>query len=73
MEEESKKRERFKRLASQRTNAVIKKLKILGNCSNRSAYAYTEEEIEKIFSEIISAVKETKLRFHFPREKEFKL
>lgn len=67
------KRERFKRLASKRTNAVIKKLEILSNCSNRGAYDYTEEEISKIFSEIEKRVKEAKAKFHFSQSKEFKL
>jgi Neuraminidase (sialidase) len=66
-------RERFKRLATQRTNAVLQKLKVLGNCSNRSAYDYTEDEVNKIFSEIDRRVKETRVKFHFPKDKEFKL
>jgi len=68
-----KKRERFKRLATQRTNAILQRLKVLGNCSNRSAYEYTEEEINKIFSEIERRVREVKSKFHFPKNKEFKL
>lgn len=67
------KRERFKRLATQRTNIVLKRLKVLGNCANRSAYTYTEEEINRIFSEIERRVRETKAKFHFPKNKEFKL
>jgi len=67
------KRERFKRLAPQRTNAVLKKLKVLSNCANRSAYDYTEEEINKIFLEIEKRVRETKSKFHYPKNKEFKL
>ncbi|MFH1780786.1 MAG: hypothetical protein ABH841_02180 [Candidatus Nealsonbacteria bacterium] len=67
------KRERFKRLGVQRTNAVLQKLKVLGNCSNRSAYDYTEEEVNKIFSEIERRVRETKSKFHFPKKREFKL
>lgn len=67
------KRERFKRLATQRTNIVLKRLKVLGNCANRSAYTYTEEEINKIFSEIERRVREIKSKFHFPKNKEFKL
>ena len=67
------KRERFKRLATQRTNIVLKRLKVLGNCANRSAYSYTEEDINKIFSEIERRVRETKAKFHFPKNKEFKL
>ena len=67
------KRERFKRLASQRTNTILKKLKILGNCSNRSAYDFTEDDIDKIFSEIEKAVKEAKAKFRFTQFREFKL
>ena len=67
------KRDRFKRLAAQRTNLVLNRLKVLGNCANRSAYDYTEEEINKIFSEIERRVRETKAKFHFTKSKEFKL
>ena len=67
------KRERFKRLATQRTNLILQRLKVLGNCANRSAYSYTEEEVNKIFSEIERRVRETKAKFHFPKSKEFKL
>ncbi len=67
------KRERFKRLATYRTNETLKRLKVLGNCANRSAYDYTEEEVNKIFSEIERKTKEVKAKFHFPKNKEFKL
>lgn len=68
------KRERFQKLAVYRTNEILKKLKILGNCSNRSAYEYTEQEINKIFYEIDKTVKETKSKFKFNnKNKEFKL
>lgn len=68
-----KRRERFKRLAEYRTNEVLKRLKVLGNCANRSAYDYSEEEIRKIFSEIEGTVRETKSKFTFPKSKKFKL
>ena len=67
------KRDRFKRLAEQRTNIVLHRLKVLGNCSNRSAYEYSEEEIAKIFFTIEQTVKQTKAKFHFPHQKKFKL
>ena len=67
------KTERFKRLAEYRTNKVLKRLNVLGNCANRSAYAYTEEEINKIFFVIDKKAKEIKSKFHFKKEKEFKL
>jgi len=66
-------KERFKRLATSRTNTVLKRLKILGNCSNRNVYEYNEEDIEKIFSVIERKVKEVKAKFHFPKKDDFKL
>ncbi len=71
---ENDKRKRFKKLASYRTNEVLRRLKVLGNCANRSAYEYTEEEIGKIFSEIEKKVREVKSKFYFPnKNKEFRL
>lgn len=66
-------RDRFKRLATLRTNTVLKRLKVLGNCSNRQIYEYDEHDVEKIFLEIDRKVRETKARFHFPKKREFKL
>lgn len=68
------KRERFKRLAVYRTNEILKRLKVLGNCANRSAYEYNKEEINKIFSEIERKTKETKAKFRFiNQDDKFKL
>lgn len=67
------KKERFKRLAEYRTKEVLKRLKVLGNCANRSAYEYTEKDINKIFFAIEKMVKETKSKFHFTVNKDFKL
>ena len=66
-------KDRFKRLATARTNSILKKLLILGNCANRSVYDYTEEDIKKIFSAIERQVAETKSKFYFPKKVEFKL
>lgn len=70
---QEEKRERFKRLGTQRTNAVLQKIKVLSNCANRSAYEYTEDEVSRIFLEVERRVKEAKSKFHFPKTKEFKL
>lgn len=68
------KKERFKRLATSRTTDVLKRLQVLSNCSNRSAYEYSEEEINKIFSTIEKSVRDSKSKFYFPKEKiNFKL
>lgn len=66
-------RDRFKRLATLRTNEVLRRLKILGNCANRQAYEYSEKDIEAIFSAIERKVREVKTKFHFPKEEKFKL
>jgi hypothetical protein len=66
-------RDRFKRLATIRTNTVLKRLKVLGNCSNRSIYEYDEGDVDKIFTEIERKVREVKAKFHYPKKKEFKL
>lgn len=57
------KSERFKRIAENRTNRIIEGLRLLGNCSNRSNYDYTEEDVRKIFSAIEHELKETKKKF----------
>ncbi len=67
------KRERFKRLATARTNIIIDRLQILGNCANRYSYEYTEDDVKKIFNAIESTLEEVKTKFYVPKEKEFKL
>jgi len=69
------KSDKFKRLATQRTNEVINKLHVLGNCSNRSIYDYSEEDISKIFNAVEKQLKEVKLKFTYTKrnKKEFKL
>jgi hypothetical protein len=65
---------RFKRIATKRTNDIIHKIQLLGNCSNRSAYDYSEEQINKIFSAIEKITREAKSRFSYTKKKkEFKL
>ena len=66
-------RDRFKRLATNRTNVVLKRLKVLSNCANRQIYEYDEQDIDKIFSEIERKVKESKAKFHFHQKRDFKL
>ena len=67
------KRAKFKRLAEARTNRVLKALDILGNCSNRGSYDYSEKEVHKIFAEIDTAVKNTKAQFYSLKDKKFEL
>lgn len=57
------KTERFKRVAEKRTNRIIEQIRLLGNCSNRSNYEYTEEEVKKIFVTIEAELKEAKSKY----------
>ena len=72
-EEKETRHERFKRVASKRTNEILEKIRILGNCSNKSSYEYREEEINKIFSEIDKNLKLTKAKFLAGKRERFKL
>ena len=56
-------RDKFVRLAEARTNKIIDMLQLLGNCSNTSAYDYTQQDVEKIFSAIEAEVREAKKKF----------
>ncbi|GAG27797.1 unnamed protein product [marine sediment metagenome] len=67
------KREKFLRLATQRTNEALGRLRILGNCSNRQIYDYNETDVDKIFSAIDKKLREVRSKFHFPKKEEFKL
>jgi hypothetical protein len=57
------KREKFVRLAEARTNKIIDTLQLLGNCSNTSAYEYTQQDVDQIFSAIETEVREAKKKF----------
>ena len=70
---EETRNERFKRIAAKRTNDILEKIRILGNCSNKSSYEYTEEEVNKIFSEIDKQLKLTKGKFLIGKRERFKL
>ncbi len=65
--------ERFKRVATARTNAIFNKIRILGNCSNRQIYSYSEEDIDKIFSAINKQLREVRAKFNSQKQKKFKL
>ena len=63
MSKEETKRDKFVRLAEARTNKILDTLVLLGNCSNTSAYEYTQKDVDKIFKAIQSQLDETKKRF----------
>ena len=62
MSKESK-RARFVRIAEARTNKILDMMRLLGNCSSKSNYEYTDEDIKKIFGVLEKELKNTKNRF----------
>ena len=67
-------KDNFKRLGVARTKEVLRRIKILSNCANRSHYDYSEEDVSKIFSEIERKIREAKSKFTFPqKDNDFKL
>ena len=65
--------ERFRRVAEARTNAILNKIRILGNCANRQTYSYSEEDVDKIFSAINRQLREVRAKFNSRRGERFKL
>ena len=57
------KREKFVRMAEARTIKIISMVRLLGNCSNRLAYEYSDKAVNTIFTAIESAVSDAKKRF----------
>ena len=66
----SEKEERFRRIATKRTNNILEQLRLLGNCSNKCNYEYTNEEVKKIFNAIECELRETKMKFYSKLNKE---
>lgn len=62
MSNESK-RERFVRIAEVRTNKILEMMRLLGNCSSKANYEYSDEDIKKIFGALEKEIKNTKNRF----------
>lgn len=57
------KRGKFVELAESRVNRAIKDIRLIGNLSNRSAYAYSEDDIRKIFRALQKELHGAKSRF----------
>lgn len=64
------KAEKFIRLGEYRMNKAIEAIGRLENLSNRSAYEYTPEQVEAMFSVLESKVAEVKAKFTAVKAKE---
>ena len=70
---EETREERFRRVATRRTNDILNRIRILGNCSNRSSYSYGDEDIRKIFSAIEGELRAVKAMFGNRKKRNFTL
>jgi hypothetical protein len=60
---ESLKRHRFEKVASKRVQKIIDFIRLLGNCSNKNNYEYTDRDVELMFREINKALKESRVLY----------
>lgn len=67
------KQEKFKRLAVKRVNVITKHIRLLGNCSNKSNYEYTEEQASAIFTKLEDELNKAKGKYACVTDKPFTL
>ena len=68
------KKDKFVRLAENRTNKVLEMIRLIGNLSNKAVYEYTDSDIEKIFKAIEMETALAKKQFtDFGGSEKFKL
>lgn len=70
------KRKKFIQLAEARVARTLNDMRLVGNLSNRSAYAYVDEDVRKIFRALQKELDAAKARFggeSNSRETEFRL
>ncbi|MDM5374160.1 hypothetical protein C1N66_05455 [Bacillus cereus] len=60
---ENKKREKFEELAEKRVTETVKKMRLIGNLSNRNNYDYTEEHVKQILSTLEEELKMLRAKF----------
>jgi hypothetical protein len=60
---EEDKSTKFRRLAKQRGERILKDLRLMANLSNRKNYEYTDEEVKKLFNAIEDELKSARYSF----------
>lgn len=68
--ENESKADKFIRLGEYRINKAIDAIGRLGSLSNKSAYEYTPEQVDAMFSVLESKVAEVKAKFTVTKQKE---
>jgi hypothetical protein len=59
----SQKRQNFVRLAEARVNRALREIRLIGNLSNRSAYAYSDTDVRQIFKTLQRELDSAKARY----------
>lgn len=70
------KREKFIRLAENRTQSVLKGIDLLANLANPNAYEYTKEDLDKVVNAIKDATIDLEMTFGLAaakKQQKFKL
>lgn len=57
------KEQRFVRIAEARTNKSAEMIRLLGNCSNRKTYDYSDDDVKKIFAYLEGELRTAKSQF----------
>jgi hypothetical protein len=60
---ENKKREKFEELAEKRVTETVKKMRLIGNLSNRNNYDYTDEHVKQVLSKLEEELKILRAKF----------
>jgi uncharacterized protein YeeX (DUF496 family) len=63
MKNTGEKETKFERLAEKRVSDAIKKLRLIGNLSNKHNYSYTDEHVQQIIKALESEMQLLKGRF----------
>lgn len=67
------KREKFVRLAENRTSKALSAINNIGRLSNKANYEYSEEDIKKIFKALKQSLSEAENSFREISKSKFKL
>lgn len=67
------KQDKFKRVATKRTQKILKTIRLLGNCANQSVYEYSKKDVDKIFKAISEELQKSKNLFKEASDEEFQL
>jgi len=57
------KSEAFLRIAESRIKSALNRLRLIGNCSNKANYQYTQEQVENMSNSLYEALATTMAKF----------